>query len=354
MKLYAKFRSDGSDIKISDKFESKAVLLDQKAINDIYQNGGSVGTFLSLVLGIPILLCPLFAIVYMKGARRQIRIYLRDPNHHASLGAMVSISVIFSLFVFAMDITAIVYAYSPERNELTKHSNDPRSIPTFPLIIVVFCIDLVALLVAIVELVFLTVLEVCLYGCSETDTCFSCCFKCCFLSIFCCGELQTSDRDHQNEQKVWLLMMIFVAPFIALATHVMYIIVALIQYPSHAGAISIVYILTFLYHFVTYKFVYLFLSDNEAACCKSCTNSSTKDEEKGIKLPQTEMDEHVVMEKGNFRVWKVWLIIVFGVFACGFEIWFIAGLVNLPIAEIIDDAPVYIYTFRPYSLYSLG
>jgi len=368
LRLYAKFRSSGSDIEIPDKFEGKAILSTQTAIQEIYHSGHSIGTYFSILLGIPFLLFP-FLIVYTKGARRQIRIHLRDPKHHSSLAALVSISCIFSLFVVIMDGVAIHYAYATE-NELTKHTNfTSEGIVPLCFTAVVFGIDMVAVGIAVFILTTLLVLQ-CRDSCHFSDSCHytthdltDSCFNCCFVGIFCCRKISESDDDRQNEKTVWLLTIIFIAPFISFGTHFSYIVVAWIQYPDHAGAISIMYILTFVYLFITCRFLYLFLSDNKNAYCKCCRGcfakfgfavactlwgrcvdkycAGTGD----IESPELESIDHEDSERGDFQVWKVCVITLVGILVCGFEAWFIAGLVTLPIVEVIDDAPTYIFTF---------
>lgn len=411
LRLYAKFRSNGSTVVIPDKFEGKAILSTPNAILDIYHNSSKTAILLSLLFVIPILLCP-FMIIYMKGARRQIRFYLRESNHHASLAALTSISLIFSLFVVGMDVAAVYFAY--KENELITYVNfNPHNV-IFSFIPVVLVIDLLALLFALViiftlacnfcicpswckprkvaeccrcccsipatppeasrpsESVWSNCKDTCCHGrknCCKFDDATDCCFSLFLAAIFCFRKLKSSDDcqngqdgkngqgsgqngqgggqneqgGSQNEQKVWLLTIVFVAPFIAFGTHFTYIVIAWIQYPDHAGAISIMYILTFLYLFITFRFLYLCLSDNMTWC--KGTKIKKDDIERGIGSPAAETAEYEELERNNFKVWKVLLITTIGIAFCGVEIWLIAGLVTLPIAEVIEDAPTYIYAW---------
>ena len=47
----------------------------------------------------------------------------------------------------------------------------------------------------------------------------------------------------------------------------------------------------------------------------------------------------------EFNVWKVLVMVGISLVLAGFEIWFLAGFVQLPVAQIIDDAPRYIFAF---------
>lgn len=263
-----------------------------------------------------------------------------------------------------MDGVAIHYAYATE-NELTKHTNfTSEGIIPLSFTPVVFGIDMVAVGIAVFILTTLLVLQ-CRNSCCccKTHACTDWCFDHFFFAIFCCREISEYDDDRQNEQIVWLLTIIFVAPFISFGTHFPYIVVAWIQYPDHAGAISIMYILTFVYLFITCRFLYLFLSDNKNAYCKCCRGCFAKfgcavactlwgrcadkycTRTGDIESPELESIDYEDSERGDFQVWKVCVITLVGILVCGFEAWFIAGLVTLPIVEVIDDAPTYIFTF---------
>ena len=284
---------------------------------------------------VPLLLWP-YLIVYVKGTRVQIRKYLRDPKHHAPLAALVSTSWIFTFYVVIMDFVAIGFAYSA--NEPTKHTSSHDFVP-FGFIILSSIVDLSVLVIAVMLLLALLLLQ--RFESTDSERCCrtECWFNWFLVGIFCCRkfkDIQSKD-DHKNEQTVWLLTGVFVAPFIAFGTHLPYIIVAWVQYPDHAAAISIMYLLSFLYLFITLRFLYLSLPD-KTNCCKCC------EETVEIGTPETEKADQEDLEK-NFQVWKVWAITFLGILVCGFEVWFLAGLLTLPIVEVIDDAPTYIFAF---------
>ena len=74
-------------------------------------------------------------------------------------------------------------------------------------------------------------------------------------------------------------------------------------------------------------------------------NSNDNIIECGIGSPAVETAEYEELERNNFQVWKVCAITIIGIALCGVEIWLLAGLVTLPIAEVIEDAPTYIYAW---------
>ena len=57
------------------------------------------------------------------------------------------------------------------------------------------------------------------------------------------------------------------------------------------------------------------------------------------------MANYVHSEMDGFKIWKVWVMVGIGLVLAGFEIWFIAGFVQLPVAQIIDDLPRYVSAF---------
>lgn len=254
-----------------------------------------------------------------------------------------------------MDAAAVHYAYI--QNELITYANfNPHQV-TFSFIPVVLVIDLLALFFALFVLLILAT-NFCCYCKKPPNACDAensnakneferkdatdCFFSFFLAAIFCFKKLKSSGDDGQNEQKVWLLTIVFVAPFIAFGTHFTYIVIAWIQYPDHAGAISVMYILTFLYLFISFRFLYLCLSDNKEAystCCKCVAKPGD------IESPPVETADYEKMERNSFKVWKVIPITGIGIVLCCIEFWLIAGLVTLPIAEVIEDAPTYIYVW---------
>ena len=326
LRLYARFRSTGHDVIVSDVFEGKAVVFNPSAIKNLYHKRDNIGVFFSLLIGIPVLLFP-FLIVFVKGARVRIRTHIKNPQHHSSLAALVSLSFVFSAFVVGMDITAAYFAYG-YNNVLAMVLPADDNIP-FYFLLAVLSADGIALLIAGGVLVTLC--------CSSLH---SYCFNFWLFSIFCCQPF--SEDKNENEQKVWLLTITFASSFVALGTHFPYIIVAWIEYPDHAGAIAIMYTLSFLYFFVTLRYLYQFLPNNLAdlRSCRSCGRSDGS-----VESPANEMAKWIQAEKEGFKVWKVLVMVGISLVLAGLEIWFIAGFVQLPIAQIIDDAPRYIFAF---------
>ena len=417
--MYARFRSTGNHIVLSDVFEAKGVVFNQSAIKELFHNRDNVGVFFSLLFGMPVLLFP-FLIMLVKGARAQIRTRIRDPQHHSSLAALVSFSFVFSVFVVVMDSVAVHFAYSSE-NALANVLPTGNNVP-FHFLPAILALDGIALLIATVVLFTLC--------CCRKEFQLRCCFNFWLCSVFCCrsfsnnnhcktdctaflkhclsvfkfwrycrkksthtedtsqtsrpgdtsqtsrpgdtsqtsrpgdtsqtsrpgdtsqtsrpgdtsqtsqpGSAQTDEYKNGNEQQVWLLTITFVSSFVAFGTHFPYIIIAWIEYPDHAGAIAIMYALSFLYYFVTFRQMYRFLPNNKAGC-ECCPGSGSS-----VESPADEMAKCIQSEMEGFKIWKVWVMIFSGIFLVGIEIWFIAGLVQLPIAQVIDDAPRYIFAF---------
>ena len=371
--MYARFRSTGRHVIIGDVFEAKGVVFNQSAIEEIYHDRDNIGVFFSLLFGLPLLFFP-FLIVFVKSARAQIRTRIRNPQNYSSLAALVSLFFVFSVFVVAMDITAVHSAYSSNNVFTMMNFSD---ITPFYFLPVVLSIDLIALATSTFALLTLccchdSALRCCIrfwlcgiFCCqsfSEEPSCRSdyddcckdpfsclkflfCCYCCRNKNCSCCEKsLPQTEGGNKNEQKVWLLTITFASFFVAFGTHFPYIIIAWIEYPDHAGAIGTMYTLSFLYFFVTLRYLYQFLPNNMAdlcSCCRRCCGSSGG----SVESPADEMANYVHSEMEGFKIWKVLVMVGIGLVLAGLEIWFIAGFVQLPVAQIIDDAPRYIFVF---------
>lgn len=392
--MYARSRSTGHDVIVGDVFASRGVVFNQSAIKDLYHDRNSIGVFFSLLFGIPVLFFP-FLIVFVKSARAQIRTRIRNPQHHSSLAALVSLFFVFSVFVVAMDITAVHSAYSS--NNVFEMMNFSDITP-FYFLPVVLSIDLITLATSTFVLLTLCCCHdsglrcctrfwlcgiFCCQSFSEEASCRSDCADCCkdlcknllcckkapqiescLLGCFCCRCKDCScceksspqtEGGNKNEQKVWLLTITFASSFVSFGTHFPYIIIAWIEYPDHAGAIATMYALSFLYFYVTLRYLYQFLPNNMAdlcSCCRRCCGSSgccscgyCDSSGSSVESPADEMANYVHSEMDGFKIWKVWVMVGIGLVLAGFEIWFIAGFVQLPVAQIIDDLPRYISAF---------
>ena len=379
--MYARFRSTGHDVIVGDVFEGKAIVFNQSAIKEIYHKRDNIGVFFSLLFGLPLLFFP-FLIVFVKSARAQIRTRIRNPQNHSSLAALVSLFFAFSVFVVVMDTAAVYSAYSSNNVFAMMNFSD---ITPFYFLPVVLSIDLITLATSTCVLFTLccchdSALRCCIrfwlcgiFCCqsfSEEASCRSdyddcckgplkfifCCYCCHYKNCSCCEKsLPQTEGGNKNEQKVWLLTITFASSFVAFGTHFPYIIIAWIEYPDHAGAIATMYTLSFLYFYVTLRYLYKFLPNNMAdlcSCCRRCCGSSgccscgcCGSSSSSVESPVDEMANYVHSEMEGFKIWKVWVMVGISLVLFGIEVWFIAGFVQLPVAQIIDDAPRYIFAF---------
>ena len=111
----------------------------------------------------------------------------------------------------------------------------------------------------------------------------------------------------------------FASSFVSFGTHFPYIIIAWIEYPDHAAAIAIIYALSFLYYFVTFRYLYQFLPNNLAdlcSCWRRCCGSSgccscgcCESSGSSVELPADEMAECIQAEMEEFNVWKVLVMV---------------------------------------------
>ena len=360
LKLYAQRRPAGI-VTVSSSYQAKAVE-DSHALEHIYNDGKVVGLFISLIFVTPFFFY-LFILVFVKGARLQIREQLSSdsPGTHASLAALVVVGLLFSLFVVIMDGAALYFAQ--HKNELTASGQNDHHSNNIPLVsdgvlVTTLFFDTVITLAALIGYFFLLTTEC------------TCCSKdkwCCFnfypsttnffrfwsSAIFCCFTMHKKHTDDNkkrnwNEQKLWLFMLLLFAPLWCLGTHTGYIIVAWISFPAHATAISLMYIMSFFYYFVTFRQFYLCLVDCErlkACCgCRCCKKSACcTDDELG--LPDDEKEAYETRDNKSFRLWIIFFETGIAFVLCGFQIWVIFGLVSLPFIDVIHDAPTYVYSF---------
>ena len=384
LKLYAQRRPASTTVISNDHFVAIAVE-DSDVLKDIYHDGEVVGTFISLVFGIPLLLFVL-VIVYAKGARWQMRKRLASdsPSSHASLAALTVIALLFSIYVCVLDSAAVWFAKND--NELDRdRDNSDLSLTHDGFLFATVVLDCLLTLLAVCAFIALICVEICVEYCTEeppkdlpykrTENFFDCIFCC----LFCCALPYGKKRDDENErykeQKLWLLLVIFVAPIWCIGSHIGYIIIAWISFPTHASAMFSMYTISFVYYFYTLRQFYLCVIDfhRTRLCCK-CTHptgesqqpqplgesqqpqssgesqqpqSSGESQQMQIELESPIADKHeyqAVVKKSGIKIWIVALEIPLALFLGLVEVWISYAFVQLPIVEVISEAPAYLFS----------
>ena len=369
LKLYAQRRPASTTVISNDHFVAIAVE-DSDVLKDIYHDGEVVGTFISLVFGIPLLLFVL-VIVYAKGARWQMRKRLASdsPSSHASLAALTVIALLFSIYVCVLDSAAVWFAKND--NELDRdRDNSDLSLTHDGFLFATVVLDCLLTLLAVCAFIALICVEICVEYCTEeppkdlpykrTENFFDCIFCC----LFCCALPYGKKRDDENErykeQKLWLLLVIFVAPIWCIGSHIGYIIIAWISFPTHASAMFSMYTISFVYYFYTLRQFYLCVIDfhRTRLCCKYThptgesqqpgqSQSSGESQQMQIELESPIADKHeyqAVVKESGIKIWIVALEIPLALFLGLVEVWISYAFVQLPIVEVISEAPAYLFS----------
>ena len=273
---------------------------------------------------------------------------LEDEHVHGTLAAMIQISVIFTTFVFVMDIVCVYFTLT---NDLIAYdSNSAFYLSTVTGLV----IDVGAFAWVLIVLI-----ASCQWGCRN------------FLY-----NLQTGAQTQSSTRVKKLFSTVTVAPMLCLANHIQYIIIAFISDPFHAGSIAIMYTLSFfLYYFVFRQFYNrMVLQSNKRPkivprleVCKKCSakerlwNPPLHDS-KGSTDRLTE--DYELQQMGNnstdnkcncfipgpnchtpfnTKIVVIGLLVV-GPFVTFYQAIMIILFFSLPITKSIEDAPSRIYT----------
>ncbi len=346
LKLYAQQRSD--HVTITDEYFAKAVEdhKDSEALGDYRNATTEINLFISLLVVVPfgflILIC-----TYMKGARWQLRKRLTnaDPAVHASLAAVAVTGFILSLFVLGTDIIALQRAHAHNEFEHSKADVHPfHNLRLLWITAVTFTLDLIFVCSSSATLILVSVLEYsnCL-AMDRTSKYQDCVFHVLTFGVFCCKGIYTrneKNEERNKEQRLWLTMGIFIAPIGCLGTHTGYIIVAWLSFPMHAGAVFLMYMLTFVFYFFTFRQLYLFCTDR---LWRSNNKDSTNG--KGIELGSPHDDKKEskkYAKKKGFQYWVILVEIPVGVVLVLLQAWFTSGILLLPITDVVERAPMYL------------
>ena len=374
LKLYAQYNSlDQISVSDADAYAVKAVpVLDIKTIYD-----QSVNTYFSFCIVFPIPIIIMLTVVCFKGARLQLRVKLNNPHNFPSFAALATMGMLFSFFVVSLDICALVWAFYPhigkQENELLQ-SGFNSTIESHRITIGTLIIDAVTTLFSCIMFAAGLVVECGHFCCKqECDKCLSCCFRFWLSPIFCCSKLEQS---RSKEKMNWILAATSIAPVVCFGSHIVFVVLAWLADPKHAGAVSVIYIFMFFYYYVTLKAFYQLLIDGKTgcltccgdkvpkntccSCCCSCLLKFKPQHEPLYELtsllesPEKEIENREeVFPDAHISFWAIFLTGIFGMLLASLQVYSITSLVLLPLIGVIQDTPNYILSLFQVAVFLL-
>ena len=336
IKLYATTSSTSPTAtpqRISDSYTAIAASFEEINSDALQSNFLKVWLHVFLILfPVGTLLCLLLCdpIYILLGDKVWIK--LEDESNHATIAALVQVSVLFTVLVFMLDLMAFVTTILGDFLVYDTHAAFYLSTVTGMIV------DTLAFLWVMFVLV-----KSCHWDCKN----------------FWYRWMKRQPCNRGESEKIKKLMStITVAPVLCFANHIHYIILALIADPFHAGGIIITYLVSFGLHYFLFKQFYnciVFRSyqrkkqANEKRSFAlrisktnlfSDANEPVRNRSTAIMLPKK-----LKVERVPFNTQTV----VFGLMILAplillYEGVIIALFVSLPISKTIEDAPSRLYS----------
>ena len=295
------------DIKIDDNLLGTAVCGDEQEIE--YDDCTAVLPF--LINGILIPFCVIVLLVMIIwSSRAKITAAMNKEQNHANFAALALTGVVFSTFVVALDIVALVLVDQRKHEFGTSYSNFNSLI--FVIITTVF--DAVAVLVEYTALAALIVLP---------------CFRCsaCLRSLlyFRCSVCLRSLLHFRCP--VWLVILMCFAPLFCLVSHSGYIILAWVSDTQHAGPATFFYIISFFYYFIIFRQSYIIFRQ----LCKFCYRKARRKQ-----LCKCCNRKAIHCQATSFNTAIFFIEILLGFFLVGAEFHVIRSLIVFPVTVATD------------------
>lgn len=264
---------------------------------------------------------------------------LEDEHSHGTLAALIQIAVIFTMFVFFLDVAGIYFTITS--NLISYDSNSAFYLSTVTGVLV----DAAAFLWVMFVLVTCTLCDV-RSGWRQLDS----------------GEQFQSSGSIKK-----LVSTVTVAPILCFANHLPYVIIAFISDPFHAGSFAIVYTIAFFLYFFIFRQFYnrMVLHSNKRPTvvkrlhlCNKCTakerlwHPNMKNDSSTIPLtsledPDSKCDCFVpgppCHTPFNSRI-LITSLLFLGPIVTLYQGMMIVLFYSLPITKSIEDAPSRIYT----------
>lgn len=281
------------------QYRSSAIRKD--SISDVYHICGP--TFFSFLFLSPVLGTIAYVII-VSSQHKAIEELMTKPERHHNIAALISLGFIFALCTTILDCIA---AGNPDKT-IYHHSKYNPINHKFQYLLIAS-----------------TALEV--MACSFGITWFS------ILCIFqCYGRIKSEDpgvlfccKHPENNQYWWILLFLFIPPIWCLPSTFGFIILAWSSFLRHSKSLTLLYIFTATTMFLVMRQVYKLCINIRYGCC----------------LNEDEIKDR--QEKDGVLFWAILVAFVVGVvMVCAF-IWLVFGLWLLPVTELVEESPVYLY-----------
>lgn len=261
---------------------------------------------------------------------------LDDEHSHGTVAALIQIAVIFTVYVFVLDVVGVYFTVTSEY--ISYDANAAFYLSTVTGLVV----DLVAFVWVLVVLAT------------------SCHFDC---KNFW-HRIRNKQECNSTERVKKLMSTVTIAPILSFANHLHYIIIAFISDPFHAGSISIMYGVAFVLFFFLFRQFYnrMVLHSNKRPkivprikLCQKCLANEkywnpSENEVSSLNITDPEVKKCNCFIPGpnchtpfNTQV-LVWSLLLVGPLVLVYLGIVIILFFSLPMTKSIEDAPSRLYT----------
>ena len=191
-----------------------------------------------------------------------MRVAITKPKNHDYLAALALTGMVFTAFVLAMDICALVFVVEG-RHEFIMHANISKEYSLL-FVVITMVLDALPILHSFIVVVYLRILA----GrcCGTNGNFLRNSFEAYLYPIF--GKIKATEGYNNNteEFKVWIVLTLCFAPLFCIASHSVYIVVSWVSDVEHATSIMLLYMVSFLYYFIILRHLYTVFIGNEPIC----------------------------------------------------------------------------------------
>jgi hypothetical protein len=305
-------------------------------------NNHGVKYFFAMSLAFPIFGL-LLSLIYIKGARLQIRKCMNDPENFPTIAALFWVGQTFTIFVIVLDCLAI-------GEEMTAHTAMERlAYYQYVILIVNLTIECFFWLFAIVVVLILSITH-CITNFKLTDFKKKC-IKQLFL-IVCCPIFCIRKIDHK-EATLWFFLLGFIPPLWSALSHLCYVIGGWISYEDRSIAVVILYSFSFVFLYSSLQYTYQCILDIREYMHHNKKTINIKphlrDRAKTLSY-DCELGERIKLHKDTgFNYVVLILVVIPWLLLNGIIVIVGCIVVNLPVIESIDDILTHIYSLGQYA-----
>ena len=284
------------------RFLSSAVSITH--INEVFHDGQETWTFLSFMIGLPVLAVIAYLIIILS-IRKKIKDKLKDPAEHQNFAALISLGVTFAWFATALDIMAAWwYEHSIPSNELYYSYENERNDSLFRILVIsIVCECFVIVTTDIIPLAKGGVLY---------------CYTMWHALYARYTEGAEPFRRRRAKEDFWTFMLPLIPLLWCLSSHFGFVVIAWTSFVRHSTAFTVFYTFAITILFIVSRQTYTLI-----------VNSFYTEDE--------------VANRKKISIWVIWVLRLEAALLVGFFAYLMFGLWLLPVTEVVEDAPVYLY-----------